>query len=282
MELFGYGEERGPCCAKHDWRPDFTVERLMAGFRVDRDRAERALREVSAFRPEPASALAVDGSALLGELSFWAGHLSWEPSAEFEWMFGEPATVFRDDRWPVFTVELPSGGVLLVVYRSHRMVGFGSRCVVEPSVERSVDLWLAPADGGPGFELAELSGNFRGPGLRWPELREIARAAGPDSLAVARRLLLLVPFMGDAEAGGEAVAWLKRAVQLVTGWDSRSAEVRVVAQELAVGVTAPRWSRPDGVWVGEGAHCERDPDRAYAAHPWSREQLARVDRALVG
>ncbi len=281
MRLFGYGEEREPCCAEHDWRAQFTVDRLARGFRVDREHAARTLREFLDFRPAPASVLAVDGSGLLGEVSFWASHLCPErPSAQFAAVFGVGREVFRDDRWPVFTVELPSGAVLLVVYRSESSVRLARGCVVEPDVSYWVDLWLAPADGGPGLGLAELSGSFRGPGLRWPELREIARAALPDRVAAARRLLLLVPFLGDVDAGPEAVNWLARAVELVCGWDRRSAEVRSVAGVLAEAEAPVRWSLSGGVWVGDGEYCERNPGREFAVHPWSREVLRRVDVAL--
>jgi hypothetical protein len=54
----------------------------------------------------------------------------------------------------------------------------------------------------------------------WRELRAIAGAGAPERLAIAHRLLLLGPALGDADAGEDAVAWVAQALTLVAGRDA--------------------------------------------------------------
>ncbi|MEU4162137.1 hypothetical protein [Actinoplanes sp. NPDC026670] len=265
-----------------------TAERLAADFEVDLERARRALDEFESFERQPASALAVDGSALFTEPGFWAYHLSssGKDVAALEAVFGLPEAQwlrpFHTGVWPTFTITLPSGGAALVVYRTDAMVTLEPGCVVGPHTEYMVDFWLAPGDGGPGMTLAQLSGHWFGPGLRWAELQAIARDALPDRLAAARRLLLLTPFLGDAAAGDEAADHLAEALALVSGRDRLSAEVPTLAGILVDRSSEPEWRLWNDVWVNDEYYCMRSsPDREDRNHPWPVEQLRRVDVALA-
>ncbi|GIE88366.1 hypothetical protein Are01nite_48460 [Actinoplanes regularis] len=151
---------------------------------------------------------------------------------------------------------------------------------MELAEEYRVDFWLAPGDGGPGMMLADLLGHWFGPALRWVELRGIVRAALPDRVAAARRLLLLAPFLGDAAAGDEAVDWLARALGLVSGRDQRSAEVRAAERGLGErrvllqaqsgpGVPVASCGRGSGAGCGFSLPCCGDP-RSFESESWPR------------
>ncbi|WP_285472414.1 hypothetical protein [Actinoplanes sp. NBRC 101535] len=112
-------------------------------------------------------------------------------------------------------------------------------------------------------------------------MRGIVEGALPNRLAAAHRLLLLMPFMGDAAAGNEPMHWLAQALELVSGRDRLSAEVRDLAEIMLENLPAPEWSVRNRVWANDGEYCERGPGGEYRRHPWSVERLRRVDVALA-
>jgi hypothetical protein len=277
LRLYGYG----------GWDDTLAAQRAEVVELAAGSVPAQVLDEWAAFRPPPVSLLVVDGAPLLREPGFWARHLS-EVCAEvpaLESVFGvaraEWPVLFEAQRWPVFPVGLASGGVLLVVYRTFSSVALG-RDRVTSEQETGIDFWLAPDDGGPGLDLAVVAGTGFGPGLRWAELRGVARAALPDRVAAAQRLLLLVPAMGESGPEFEVVSWLAQAVAVVSGRDRRSAEVLAVAKSVVfggMGFGRPHWMRWEDTWIGDGPVCHRNP--TGHGDRWGLAKLRRASRALA-
>jgi hypothetical protein len=288
MHLYGYDQRPVPVYGDVDWT---SAERMAADFGVELAVAQRAVEHERAFTRPSVSSLVVDGTPLLEEPAFWAAHLggvshqeeqvaaafgvTWDEARET----GLPL-LRRPDEWPVLSLPLPAGGVMVVIHRTDRIMTLGEGCVWVPDRNESrVDFWLAPPVGA-GLELASVSGHQWGPGLRWPELRGIARAAAPDRLAVARRLLLLAPILGDVDAGEEAVAWFAQALSLIGGRDRRSFEARSAAEALVHSndCFAPaKWWCDDHVWMCDGVVSVRNP----AGHgPLPPEDLRRASEAV--
>jgi hypothetical protein len=232
--------------------------------------------------PRPLSSRVVDGAPLLTDPAFLAAEAAgdgpWieEISAVFGVTPGDLRTLRRrhltdPDALPVFTSPLAAGGAVLIVHR------------IDPMPDHLLyrtDYWLAPAAGA-GMLLAEVSGNGSRPGLRWPELRGIARAASPDPLVTAHRLLLLAPILGDDDAGDEAVDWFARALEVLTGHDRRERAVR----DAAFMIVFPNdpfdegaWSSVDGVWVCHARHSRRNPVSGDALRP---DELRRCSEILT-
>lgn len=287
VQLHGY-DQRPVAVHEHG---NWSAERVAADLGVGLAVARRAVEQERTFTPPPpVSSLVVDGAPMLGEPAFWAAHLGGVSrqrelvAAAFGVTWDEARDaglrlLRRPDSWPVFSVPLPAGGVIVVVHAAERFMTLGLGCVWVPDCESSVDFWLAPPVGD-GLELARISGHPWGPGLRWPELRGIARAAAPDRMAVARRLLLLAPILGDVDAGEEAVAWFAQALSLVGGRLRRSSEARSAAEALVYGnelFTPAEWWCDDRVWMCNGVVSRRNPAGDYALPP---AELRRVSEAV--
>ncbi|GIJ63514.1 hypothetical protein [Virgisporangium aurantiacum] len=228
------------------------------------------------------SSRVVDGTPLLADPAFLAAEAAgdgpWidEISAVFDVTADDLRTLRHrhlsdPDALPVFTVPLVTGGAVLIIHR------------IDPTpdhLQYRTDYWLAPATG-TGMRLAEISGHGSRPGLRWPELRAIARTASPDPLVTAQRLLLLAPILGDDAAGDEAVDWFARALEVVTGRDRRDRAVRDAAF-MTVFPNDPfdegAWSCIDGVWVCHARHSCRNPVGDHALRP---DELRRCSAALT-
>ena len=238
--------------------------------------------------PLPLSLL-TDGTSLLDRPDFWAAHLGLghdrrdliaaacgvspeQARAAHIELLGRP------DSWPVITVPLPTGGVIVIAHCFQRLWMLGPDCTWLPDDEHWTDFWLA-APTGPGVLLATISSHSRGPGLRWPEVRAIASAAAPDRLAVAQRLLLLTPILGDADADGEAADWLAWAIALVTDRPAPCTVTRAVADHLAAGkevFRSTRWREVDDVWVSDRKFCPR----YLAARQSPTDELRQISDAL--
>lgn len=236
--------------------------------------------------PGRLSSRVVDGTPLLADPAFLAA----EAACDGRWtdeicaVFGVTSDDLRTlrrryltdpDTLPVFTVPLAAGGAVLIIHRTDR---------TPDHLQYRTDYWLAPATG-TGMLLAEISGHGSRPGLRWPELREIARGiartASPDPLMIAHRLLLLAPILGDDDASDEAVDWFARALEVLTGRDRRERAVRDAAF-MIVFPSDPfdhgAWSCVDGVWVCHLRHSRRNPVGYDALRP---DELRRCSEALA-
>ncbi|GAA1031316.1 hypothetical protein GCM10009557_26260 [Virgisporangium ochraceum] len=237
---------------------------------------------VESLGPGRLSSRVVDGTPLLADPAFLAAEAAgvgpWtdEICAVFGVTPDDLRTLRRrhltnPDALPVFTLPLATGGAVLIIHRVDPM---------SDHLHYRTDYWLAPATG-TGMGLAEISGHGSRPGLRWPELREIARAGSPDRLVIAHRLLLLAPILGDDSAGDEAVDWFARAVEVVAGRDRRERAVR----DAAFMIVFPNdpfdegaWSCVDGVWVCHVSHSRRNPVGGDALRP---DELRRCSEALA-
>nr|BFE56846.1 hypothetical protein GCM10020063_013720 [Dactylosporangium thailandense] len=178
----------------------------------------------------------------------------------------------------MFTVPLQTGGVIVIAHCSERLWMLGPDCAWVPDDESWTDFWLAtPSDHG--VILAMIGGGWSGPGLRWPELRTIARAAAPDRATIAQRLLLLTPILGDADAGDEAADWLAWAIALVTGRPAPDTVARAAADDLASGnevFRSAQWREIEGVWVNDRKSCPRH----WAARQTPSDELRRISDML--
>lgn len=297
MHLHGYDEQTGPAASVWTGDDRFSAELLAEDFDVDLAVARRAVEQKDGFAPQPStSSLVVDGTPMLKDPVFWAAHLAgasrgraeiaaacgttWEQARE-----AKRSMLFRPEAWPVFTVPLPTGAVVVVVYRTDAFMTLDLGCVWVPDQEYRVDFWLAPRNG-PGLNLATRSGHPRGPGLSWPELRAIAGAdepddaapddAAPDRLTSTHRLLLLAPILGDRDAGDEAVDRFARALSRIGGRHHRTPDVRSAAATLAHNDPARWWSDADG-WICDGVVSGRNPAGHHAFPP---DDLRRVSAAL--
>jgi hypothetical protein len=243
------------------------------------DAFEDAFESVGARRP---SSRVVDGTRLLADPAFLAA----EAACDGRWtdeicaVFGVTPDDLRTlrrrhltdpDALPVFTVPLAAGGAVLIIHRVDPM---------PDHVQHRTDYWLAPATG-TGMLLAEISGHGSRPGLRWPELRAIARTASGDPLVIAHRLLLLAPILGDDAGVDEAVDWFARALEVLTGRDRRERAVR----DAAFMIVFPNdpfdegsWSCIDGVWVCHVRHSRRNPVGDDALRP---DELRRCSEVLA-
>ena len=232
--------------------------------------------------PGRLSSRVVDGTPLLADPAFLAAEAACEGpwTDEISAVFGVTPDDVRTlrrrhlsdpDALSVFTVRLAAGGVVLIIHRVDPM---------PDHLHHRTDYWLAPATG-TGMRLAEISGHGSRPGLRWPELRAIARTASPDPLTIAHRLLLLAPILGDDTAGDEAVDWFTRTLEILTGHDRRERAVR----DAAFMIVFPNdpfdhgaWSRIDGMWVCHARHSRRNPVGGDALRP---DELRRCSEMLA-
>jgi hypothetical protein len=154
----------------------------------------------------------------------------------------------RLDRWPVFSLPVTDGR-LHVVLRNFED-------------DEGID-YVLTADAHPMVEIAALEGHFRGPGLSWAEA---VAAAGQEPEDAARRLLLLLPAVGDvATSTPRAHELVTAAVQSVGGGPLSAT---VAAELLAASDrywAEQEWTEADGVPVCLSPHSTRHPARASPA-----------------
>ncbi|BCJ67616.1 hypothetical protein [Polymorphospora rubra] len=122
--------------------------------------------------------------------------------------------------------------------------------------------------------VAALEGHFRGPALSWRELVTVAGGAGsaPDA---ARRLLVLLPAIGDAHLPGDATEVVAAALAGL-GCQRRQAEIAdelLAASERFWG--AAEWDDRDGVPVCLDSH-------SYRGFGRSLPELRSIARAFQG
>jgi hypothetical protein len=153
--------------------------------------------------------LLFDASELADGPAFWAAHFLRQGYDEDVVLSGfgvaEEAAqeafdhFVRADRWPTFRIDIGGGRAVVVVYRNFEE-------------DLGVDYLLETADGS--LRLAALEGDFRGPGISWPETVAVAGRGNPDEIDAAT-LLLLLPMGGDADAGEHASVVVEVALREV-------------------------------------------------------------------
>lgn len=137
--------------------------------------------------------------------------------------------------WPAYRIPLPSGAVLWIVHRNL------------PD-DAGTDYLLTHPDRARETCLASIDGHFTGPGLSWTDLVAVADSAPAGAEGVRdpdRRLLLLLPAFGDAEAPAEEAMVRTAAALTAVG----------VPEEAAPGAAErlldhPFWDGP--VWSAPG------------------------------
>ncbi len=216
---------------------------------------------------------------LLDERLFWMGHLSsCAEGGAGELMFGSgyawadhqayQQRLWQRAEWPVFTIPLPAGHQLHVVYRAVPDEAGVDYLVNHPNWERA-EL------------LARDDGHFMGPGLSWPDLIAAADNGLPGGTVADphARLLLLLPVFGDTAAPPEAVDRLAAALR--ARLSSQAATPLAKAMLEAQGLTGPvRWAAAeDGTRINDGRYSFRNPANDFAL---PSDRLARVSAALAG
>ncbi|MEV7228684.1 MULTISPECIES: hypothetical protein [Polymorphospora] len=222
------------------------------------------------YQPPVDASVLVDATAWLDDPVFWPA-LLWSvggsPTA-VEGFDVDPADVDamlsemdRPDRWPVVSLHLGDGHLAHLVWRNFPDESGQDYLVTLPDVDEPV-------------LVAALEGNFRGPALSWRELATVAAGAGsaPDA---ARRLLVLLPAIGDAHLPAQATEVVAGALAAL-GCHRRQAEIAdelLAASERFWG--AIEWGDRDGVPVCLGSHSDRGFGRPLA-------ELRSIARAFQG
>ncbi|MEV0397142.1 hypothetical protein [Polymorphospora rubra] len=221
------------------------------------------------YQPPVDASVLVDATAWLDDPVFWPA-LLWSvggsPTA-VEGFDVDPADVdamlsemHRPDRWPVVSLHLGGGHLAHLVWRNFPDDSGWDYLITLPDADAPVP-------------VAALEGHFRGPALSWRELVTVAGGAGsaPDA---ARRLLVLLPAMGDAHLPAQATEVVAALTAL--GCQRRQAEI---ADELLAASGrfwgAAEWGDWDGVPVCLGTHSDRGFGRSLA-------ELRSIARAFQG
>jgi hypothetical protein len=213
----------------------------------------------------------VDGSNFLDEPLFWPCHLSSSLCGEEaqaiafgpDWDAAQDIgrAVSNPERWPVFTVVLPAGYEIYVVYRNF-------------DGDMGVDYLISHPGWSEAVTLAVDDGHFTGPGLSWRELEAAAGRAtvggvtDPDGC-----LLLLFPMLGDADVPEDAAGRLASALAARTIVED-PAELAFVLLNHQGQWEPARWSRSGGVWVCDGAHSVRNPLNIVALPATKRAEIS--------
>jgi hypothetical protein len=197
----------------------------------------------------------VDATPLLKRLDVRLALLSsalWESGLPDQGIDVEAADaeLWQLDRWPCFTVPLPSGARLAVVHRNLPDEG-------------GIDLLVDPQDRTPAFPLAWVDGHASLPGLSWPELVGVASGAADP----ARTMLLLFPFVGDDLP--DAVTAVIEATLAACGVPRSRQQVARLLIDLMQG---PGWGQRDGAPM----HLGRGSTRGGAAKPEFRAKVANL------
>lgn len=213
---------------------------------------------------------------LLQEPLFWLGHLyscAHDEDAE-ELLFGadyEAAEVFHRKlreraEWPVFTIPLAAGHLFHVVYRAWKDDPGVDYLLHHPSWERAL-------------LLAKVDGHFMGPALSWLELFSAVDNGLPGGSTADphRRLLLLLPALGDDSIPDDAEHRLMAALSVLTAIEAPEELAAALVEGQGAG-GASRWASRNGVRVHDGAYSYRNPSNGFALTP---EDLARVSTAFM-
>lgn len=214
---------------------------------------------------------------LLDESLFWLGHLHNCTQSEDteELLLGadeeEAADLQRQllggDDWPVFTVPLPGGHSLYVVYRAFEE-------------DEGIDYLLYHPDWDHAEHLAQDDGHFMGPALSWAELTAAADNGLPGGSTTDphARLLLLLPAFGDDGVPDGAVDRLTAALRARTQVEAPDRLAAALLEDQ--GPCGPvRWTTAEGgYWINNGGLSFRNPANRFA---WPAACLARVSATLA-
>lgn len=215
----------------------------------------------------------VDGHPLLQEPGFWPAHLADLSQGSRPEDFGSDAgdadamleRLHDASAWPVFTVPLASGFVIVVHYNSGE--GF-----------TTTDYFLTHPDWRQDLVLASDDQDRIGPGLCWPELAALLKAP-PGATGVTdphSRLLLLLPVLGDTAVPDEAVTAVGRALVAHGAPEESEALARRLLQGHPMWGAADWWFDEDErSWICEG---EQSPRKT----PLGDHLPARQRTALLG
>src|SRR6266536_3345389 len=141
----------------------------------------------------------IDGCEALDDPLFWPVHLLQytggdpdELCAAFDIDEAEIWRSYRrlsdEHRWPAFSISLPSGHLLSLVYRNFKEDSGYDYHLHHPG-------WAKPV------LLATVEGHYLGPGLCWDELLAVSRSGAITgaTLSAEGHMLLLLPIMADTQ-----------------------------------------------------------------------------------
>ncbi|MFC6884748.1 MULTISPECIES: hypothetical protein [Actinomadura] len=233
---------------------------------------------ITGYEDDPLS----DGSDLLNDPSFWAVHALTVGATGLDDLQGgfgvdiEDAEVlseqlFDPDRWPVFSVRLRSRATVHVIYRNL-------------TDDMGVDFLLSHPAWPHAFQLAAIDGCLVGPGLSWRELDAIAHqppSSAPTSIGdPARRLLLLLPALGDADLPDDAVSVLTTALGRITASPVPQHVAEALLFKNAAYWEPAHWRRlPNSALICDEPHSRRCPAHPDAFPP---DQALAITQALTG
>ncbi|MEU6681342.1 hypothetical protein [Streptomyces sp. NPDC046925] len=220
-----------------------------------------------------ASAPVVDGLHLLDVPGFWAAHLADLSEGFPTEAFGVDAAdagaalerLHDQSAWPVFTVPLAGGFVILLHYNSGEEF-------------TTTDYFLMHRDWSASRALVLTSGDQDriGPGLCWPELAALldapAEAAGVTDPHA--RLLLLLPVLGDADAPLAAVdAVVEALVAQGAPPDCDGLAAQLLKGHPMWGAETWTYDTDERSWICDGEHSPRQEPLG--------ERLPEVQRAAL-
>jgi hypothetical protein len=155
----------------------------------------------------------IDGCEMLADPLFWPAHLlqytGGDPDELCAAFDVDEAEIWRsysrlsdEHRWPAFSIGLPSGHLISLVYRNFAEDSGYDYHLHHPG-------WAEPV------LLATVEGHYLGPGMCWPELLAVARSGTLNGamLSAEGQLLLLLPIMADTDLPTNAVDELAGALQ---------------------------------------------------------------------
>jgi len=205
----------------------------------------------------------VDGQSYLDRSVFWASHFIGQGVVEpdlVEHAFTSESAALEfykaelsdHANWPYFVVDTPRLR-MFVVYRNYR----GDEGVDYLIADRAESRWV---------EICSLDGHQRGPGLSWTELDRIAAdGAEAHTVAWARRLLLLIPIVSDADATLDAVDAVANALVLVGASSDADVLATALVQDNCMWQSTAWTTTAGQVVVAQHAdYAPRNPDSPAA------------------
>ncbi|MFC0532796.1 transposase family protein [Phytohabitans kaempferiae] len=155
----------------------------------------------------------VDGCQVLDDPLFWPVHLLQYTHGEADELCAafdvDEAEMWRcysrlsdEHRWPVFSIGLPSGHSISLVYRNFKEDSGYDYHLHHPR-------WAEPV------LLATIEGHYLGPGMCWGELVTVSRSGSLSGAVLSAQglMLLLLPVMADTGLPADAVNELAGALQ---------------------------------------------------------------------
>jgi hypothetical protein len=202
----------------------------------------------------------IDGREVLNDPLFWPVHLlqytggdPGELGAAFDVDEAEIWRSYRrlsdEHRWPAFSISLPSGHLLSLVYRNLKEDSGYDYHLHHPG-------WAKPV------LLATVEGHYLGPGLCWGELLAVTRSGAVTGamLSPEGQMLLLLPIMADTDLPANAVDKLAAALQTF----GASRQPRPLAQLLldGQGMWGPQpWQMVGGMRISAASrYATRSPE----------------------